>query len=174
MIKMKNITLGALVASFAIFPVQAQDQDYTNYDNVVIGGRSLDNFVGDVNKDLDRALNRSRPVTRAIMGTGIVQVLFECGPDGKPTNISYYRKDQDGDVNRLAVRAVSKIRTMHPLPHGVSENQQYMANIIIASNYLEYEDLSKELNRSEQSRIAVSKGSNKIFAFNQTIPVRRN
>jgi hypothetical protein len=171
---MKNITLGALVASFAIFPIQAQDQDYTNYDNVVIGARSLDRFVGDVNRDLDRGLNRSTPRDQPVLGTGIVQVLFECGPDGKPTNISYYRRDNDGDVNRLAVRAVSRIRTMHPLPSGISENQQYMANIIIAGDYYEYEDLSKELNRSEQSRIAASKGSNKIFAFNQTIPVRRD
>lgn len=171
---MKNIRLAALVASFAIFPVQAQEQDYTNYDTVVIGERSLDNFVSDVNKDLDRGLNRSRPRAQPIIGTGIVQVLFECGPDGKPTNISYYRKDNNRDVNRLAVRAVSKIRTMHPLPSGLSAGQQYMANIIIAHDRFEYEGLSKELNRSEQLRIAAAKGSNKVFAFNQRIPVRRN
>ena len=168
---MKNITLAALVASFAIFPVQAQEQDNTNYDNVVIGGRSLDKFVGDVSKDLNRTLNRSRLPVR---GTGIVQVLFQCGPDGKPTNISYYRKDNNWDVNRFAVHAVSKIPSMHPLPSGISEGQQYMANIIIARDRFEHEDLSKELNRSEQLRIAAAKGSNKIFAFNQTIPVRRN
>ena len=114
---MKNITLAALVASFAIFPVQAQDQDYSNYENVGIGGRSLDKFVSDVSKDLDRTLNRS---SRPVRGTGIVQVLFQCGPDGKPTNISYYRKDNDRDVNRFAVHAVSRIPTMHPLPSGIS------------------------------------------------------
>ena len=168
---MENITLGALVASFALLPVQAQEQDYTNYDNVVIGGRSVDKFVSDVSKDLDRTLNRS---SLPVRGTGIVQVLFQCGPDGKPTNISYYRKDNDRDVNRFAVHAVSRIPTMHPLPGGISEGQQYMANIIIARDRFEHEDLSKELNRSEQLRIAAAKGSNKIFAFNQTIPVRRN
>ena len=171
---MENITLGALVASFALLPVQAQEQDYTNDENVVIGARSLDKFVGDVSKDLDRTLNRSRPRAQPVIGTGIVQVLFECGPDGKPTNISYYRKDNERDVNRFAVHAVSKIRTMHPLPSGISEGQRYMANIIIARDWVEYKDLSKELNRSEQLRIAAAKGSNKIFAFNQTIPVRRN
>ncbi len=175
-VTLKILVATSLIATLAVSsPAQAQNIVVNpNYDNVVIGGRSLDIFVGDVNKELDRTLNRTIPRAQPVMGTGIVQVLFECGPDGKPTNISYYRKDNDGDVNRFAVRAVSKIRTMHPLPHGVSEKQQYMANIIIAGNYLEYEDLSKELNRSEQSRIAASKGSNKIFAFNQTIPVRRN
>ena len=168
---MENITLGALVASFALLPVQAQEQDYTNYDNVVIGGRSVDKFVSDVSKDLDRTLNRS---SLPVRGTGIVQVLFQCGPDGKPTNISYYRKDNDRDVNRFAVHAVSRIPTMHPLPGGISEGQQYMANIIIARDRFELDNLSKELNRSEKSRIAAAKGSNKIFAFNQTIPVRRN
>ena len=168
---MENITLGALVASFALLPVQAQEQDYTNYDNVVIGGRSVDKFVSDVSKDLDRTLNRS---SLPVRGTGIVQVLFQCGPDGKPTNISYYRKDNDRDVNRFAVHAVSRIPTMHPLPGGISEGQQYMANIIIARDRFELDNLSKELNRSEKSRIAAAKGSNKIFAFNQAIPVRRN
>ena len=168
---MKNITLGALVASFALLPVQAQEQDYTNYDNVVIGGRSVDKFISDVTKDLDRTLNRS---SLPVRGTGIVQVLFQCGPDGKPTNISYYRKDNDRDVNRFAVHAVSRIPTMHPLPGGISEGQQYMANIIIARDRFELDNLSKELNHSEKSRIAAAKGSNKIFAFNQTIPVRRN
>ena len=168
---MENITLSALVASFALLPVQAQEQDYTNYDNVVIGGRSVDKFVSDVSKDLDRTLNRS---SLPVRGTGIVQVLFQCGPDGKPTNISYYRKDNDRDVNRFAVHAVSRIPTMHPLPGGISEGQQYMANIIIARDRFELDNLSKELNRSEKSRIAAAKGSNKIFAFNQTIPVRRN
>lgn len=168
---MKNITLGALVASFTLLPVQAQEQDYTNYDNVVIGWRSVDKFVSDVSNDLDRTLNR---LSLPVAGTGIVQILFECGPDGKPTNISYYRKANDRDVNRFAVRAVSKISNMHPLPSGISEGQQYMANIIIARDSVEYRDLAKELNRREQLRIAAAKGSNKIFAFNKTIPVRRN
>ena len=168
---MKNVILAALLASVAIFPVQAQEQDYTNYDNVVIGARSLDKFVGDVSKDLDRTLNRS---SLPVRGIGIVQVFFQCGPDGKPTNISYYRKDNERDVNRFAVHAVSRIPSMHPLPSGISEGQQYMANIIIAHDKFEYDTLSKELNRSEQLRIAAAKGSNKIFAFNQAIPVRRN
>lgn len=168
---MKNITLAALVAAFAICPAQSQEQDYTKYDHVVIGGRSMDKFVGDVSKDLDRTLNRS---TLPVRGTGIVQVLFQCGSDGKPTNISYYRKDNDRDVNRFAVHAVSKIPTMHPLPIGLPEGQQYMANIIIARDSFQHGKLSKELIRSEQSRIAAAKGSNKIFAFNQITPVRRN
>ncbi len=175
-VTLKILVATSLIATLAVSsPAQAQNIVVNpNYDNVVIGGRSLDTFVSNVNEDLNRTLNRSTPRTEPVLGTGIVQVLFECGPDGKPTNISYYRKDDNRGVNRLGMRAVSKIRTMHPLPRGVSENQQYMANIIVASNYLEYVDLSKELNRSEKSRIAASKGSNKIFAFNQTIPVRRD
>ncbi len=172
---MKTMIVSALVTSFTLFPVGIQAQNQTsNYENVVVGGRSVDQFVEDVSQNLDRVLNHSSLTIMPVRGTGVAQVLFRCGPDGKPINISFYRKDDDLDVNRLAVRAVSKIRTMHPLPSGISEDQQYMANIIVARNYSEYMDLSEDLDRSERARIAASTDSHRILAFNQMKPVRRN
>lgn len=171
---MKNMIISALVASFTLFPVGIQAQDQVpNYENVVVGGRSVDQFVEDVSQNLDRVLNHSSLKNMPVRGTGVAQVLFQSGPDGKPINISFYRKDNDQDVNRLAARAVSKIRTMYPLPSGISEDQQYMANIIVARDYLEYLDFSEDLDRSERARIAASTDSHKILAFNQKKPVRR-
>jgi hypothetical protein len=74
---MINIILSALVASFTLFPVgiQAQDQG-PNYENVVVGGRSVDQFVEDVSTNLDRLLNRSSLTDMPVMGTGFAQVLF--------------------------------------------------------------------------------------------------
>lgn len=169
---MKNIILSALMASFTLFPVGIQAQDQApNYENVVVGGRSVDQFVEDVSTNLDRLLNRSSLTDMPVMGTGFAQVLFQSGPDGKPINISFYRKDDDVGVNRLAARAVSKIGSMYPLPSGISEDQQYLVNIIVARDYLEYLNLSEDLDRSERARLAASTDSHKILAFNLKKPV---
>lgn len=108
------------------------------------------------------------------MGTGFAQVLFQSRPGGKPINISFYRKDDDVDVNRLAARAVSKIGSMYPLPSGISEDQQYLVNIIVARDYLEYLNLSEHLDRSERARLAASTDSHKILAFNLKKPLPRH
>ena len=160
---MKNILIVAFATSVAFTPVGllAQEDDI-----VVTSGRSMDRFVEDMSHDLDQALNRSSLRSLQLTGTGIVQISFECGPDGKPTNIAYYRRDDDHDVNRLARNAVRKIRSLHPLPRGISEDQKYLANMIMADDMWEYEALSEELARSEQARIAASKGKPTYFAFN--------
>ena len=164
---MKNILLVAFATSFALTPIglQAQDDDI-----VVTSARSIDRFVNDVSQDLNHTLNRNNRGSNQLTGTGIVQISFECGPDGKPTNIVYYRKDDDYDVNRLARSAVKKIRSMHPLPRGISEDQKYLANMIMARDPWEYKALSEELSRSEQARIAASKGKPTFFAFKLAQP----
>ena len=160
---MKNILLVAVATSLALSPAGIQAQ---NVDIVVSSNRAIDRFVQDVSRDLERELNRP---TRAALfysqGSGVSQVLFECGPDGKPTNISMYSKAGDASVDRRARRAVAKIHSLHPLPQGVDQNQLYLANVIIAEDAREYDQLSAELNQRETQRIAAAKGDRKIFAF---------
>ncbi len=164
---MKKLLFAAFATSLTLMPggLQAQDDDI-----VVTSARSVERFVQDVSHDLDRELNRRNRTNYQLSGTGIVQISFECGPDGKPTNVAYYRKDDNADVNRLARRAVSKIRSMHPLPRGITDDQTFLANIIMADDPVQFEQLSGELYRSEKTRIAASNGSRKVFAFNLAKP----
>lgn len=159
---MKKLLLVAFATSLAMSPTGIHAQQ----DGIVVSsGRSVDNFVEDVSRDLDRQLNRFDVTSPRQQETGLAQVLFECGPDGKPTNIRLYKKS--GFWTGLkARRVVSKIRSLHPLPQGVTHDQLYMANIIIADSPREFEKLSEELKQLEQQRIASSKGDRKIFAFN--------
>ncbi len=159
---MKNILLVAIATSFALSPIGIQAQ---NDDIVVSSSRSIDRFVQDVSRDLDRELNRPMMRSNPVTGTGLAQVLFEAGPDGKPTNIKMYHRAGDVAVDRLARRAVAKIRSLQPLPRGVEQDQLYLANIIIASDTREFDELSEELNERETNRIAAAKGDRKIFAF---------
>jgi hypothetical protein len=158
---MKKILFVAIATSLALFPAGIQAQ----HDEIVVSsGRSVDNFVEDVSHDLDRQINRRSLRSYQMQETGVAQVLFECGPDGKPTNITMYNKSGPG-IGRLARRAVSGIRSLHPLPKGVTNDQLYLANIIIANDPRQFDKLSNELNQREEQRIAAAKGDRKIFAF---------
>ena len=169
---MKHILTAVITASLAILPTGLSAE---KPDIVVSSGRSIDNFVEDVATDINRELNRKSYRMRAIQGTGVAQVLFESSPYGEPINLKMYRHARDEGVNRLARRAVSRIRSLHPLPQGVDQDQLYLANIIIANDAREYDQLSRDLNQREAQRIASAKGDRKVFAFNLSAsPYSRN
>jgi periplasmic protein TonB len=159
---MKKLLFVALATSLAVSPTGIHAQE----DGIVVSsGRSVDDFVNDVSRDLDRELNRIDISSPRHLENGVAQVLFECGPDGKPINVRLYKKS--GFWTGLkARRVVSKIRSLHPLPQGVSHDQLYLANIIIADSPREFEELSEELEQLEKQRIASAKDGRKIFAFN--------
>lgn len=158
---MKKLLFVAVAASLAISPsgIQAQQDGI-----VVSSARSVDDFVNAVSRDLSRSLTPPSLRSYPLDATGLAQVLFECGPDGKPTKIRIYNKSGAG-IGLLARRAVAKIRSLHPLPQGVNNDQLYMANIIVADTPRQFDKLSAELNRREKQRIAAAKGDRKIFAF---------
>ncbi len=159
---MKKLVSVAFAASLALpfSAIQAQ-----NADIVVSSSRSIERFVEDISHDLGRNLEWPNPNRSDLQGTGVAQVLFQCGPDGKPANITLYRKSGSTKVNWLAKRAVSRINVLHPLPNGVSEDQLYLANIIIADSPVQYAQLSQKLNKREAQRLASGKDRGKIFAF---------
>ncbi len=160
---MKNILYVAIATSLAFSPTSIVAQPSDREDIVV---SSIDRFIDEVARDLDRNLNRSPRVLHAPQGVGLVQVQFECDQNGQPANVTFYRKSDDPRANRLAREAVSKIKSLHPLPAGVEKNQVFMANIILADTNLQFAELSDQLKRSEAERIAASAGKPKVFAIN--------
>ena len=159
---MKKLLFVAFATSLAVCPTSIHAQQ----DGIVISaGRSVDDFGADVSRHLDRQLDRIDNSSPWQQESGVAQVLFECGPDGKPINVRMYKKA--GFWTDLKARkVVSKIRSLHPLPQGVTQDQLFLANIIIANSPQEFQELSEKLNVLEKQRIASSKGDRKIFAFN--------
>ncbi|MDZ4308530.1 hypothetical protein [Allopontixanthobacter sp.] len=160
---MKILASVAIAASLALplSAIQAQKADI-----VVSSNRSIERFAEDISRDLDRHLQSPTPLRSQVQESGVAQVLFQCGPDGKPANITMYRGASSLAVNRLAKRAVSKIKVLHPLPSGLSEDQLYLANIIIANSPVQHAQLSRQLQKREAQRLASGKDLRKIFAFN--------
>lgn len=159
---MKKLVFAAFAASLTL-PLSATQAQ--NPDIVVSSSRSIEKFVEDISQDLSENLEWSNPLRSDLQGTGVAQVLFQCGADGKPVNITMYRKAGSQKVNWLAKRAVSRIDVLHPLPNGVSEDQLYLANIIIADSPVQYAQLSRKLNKREAQRLASPNGRGNILAF---------
>lgn len=159
---MKKLVAAAFAASLTLplSAIQAQ-----NADIVVSSSRPIAQFVEDISRDLERNLEWPNSDRSSLRGTGLAQVLFQCTPDGKPVNIRVYHRVGSSRVERVAKRAVSRIKVLYPLPNGVTEDRLILANIIIADSPSQYAQLSRELNKREAQRLASGKDRGKIFAL---------
>lgn len=147
----------ALAAATLVAPVQSQDI-------VVTSERSLDRFVEDVSANLDSELERAHIPLRSDPN-GYAIVRFECGADGKPRNVTLFRRARDADVNRMARQAVGRLSSLHPLPRDLRDGQVIQANVVIARSEDHYQRLAAELSRSEAKRIASSESERRVVAL---------
>lgn len=146
---MKTTITLALALSLATGATVARGEE----DIVVTQARSVDQMVDDVTHDLDRHL-RYLPEGS---GNGYAMVRFTAGPDGRPDNVSVYRASGSIGATNVAVRAVKRIKTLRPLPPEIDENQQFLAQIVIASDHWSKQRLENELEQAEAERLASSK-----------------
>ena len=135
---------------------------------VVSSTRSTDVMIEQVNADLDRQLNIASRRDRQLIGAGIAIVRFQCDENGKPDNVALFRRSGDRAVDRTAMRAVSKLSTLHPLPASLEKDQLFQANIVLAQDYVTLDRLSKKLEREEAARIASSPGERTVLALGVT------
>lgn len=70
---------------------------------------------------------------------GIVRVKFQCSDNGAPTSVSLADSSGFHDLDRAALRGVSHIRSLHPLPEGMSSNQRYQAVVLFAADQRSYD-----------------------------------
>jgi TonB family protein len=92
---------------------------------------TLAQWTAGVGSQIDKVLRYPTDIMNENM-SGIASVRFQCSDDGKPTAMTVSRKSGWRDLDREAVRAVAKLKTMHPLPDGLKHDQHYVANILFA------------------------------------------
>jgi TonB family protein len=68
------------------------------------------------------------------MPTGIVAVKFGCSESGAPSSVQLYKTSGNRRLDRAAMRAVSKIATLHPLPARLRHEQQYIVRVLFANS----------------------------------------
>lgn len=87
-------------------------------------------------KLLDRSLARNR--NWPAQTEGVVAVKFLCSDTGAPSNIVLLQSSGSKRLDNVAMKAVGRIATLHPLPDGVSHNQKFVATILFAENQQSY------------------------------------
>lgn len=87
-----------------------------------------------VQKLLDKELRYPEPMAGAPVPTGIVRVKFNCSDTGRPDQVTLLKKSGYSALDREAVRAVSRIVSLHPLPSGFKPDQHYEAAIVFAAD----------------------------------------
>jgi protein TonB len=96
---------------------------------------ALNDWSARVQKALDHNLQYTPqlgPVTSP--GTGVVWIKFNCSESGRPDKISLSRSSGDGMLDREAMRAMSRVATLHPLPTGFNHGQRFEAMVVFASD----------------------------------------
>ena len=155
---MKLLLATALATSLLILPFTyfAHGREAPDGDDIVVRTDGQMEFVQKASRDLTTQLDRHARFVRYPGGSGIVQVRFERGEDGRPDNVKLYRKSGRGALDGLALRAVRKMRVMKNMPSDIPANQQFLANIVVSDTVWEHTLLSEELELRERARIAAS------------------
>ncbi|WP_435199413.1 energy transducer TonB family protein [Qipengyuania sp. 902] len=146
----------AVTASLLATPLASQE--------IVVSPTSPSEFADNVQKDLDRHLRQIR-VSPQSAPSGAASVRFTAGVDGRPENVTIYRKSGSSQVDRASRRAVSRLTSLSPLPRGSANGQVIQANIIFANNEKQAERLSRQLAREESRRLASSPAERSVLAL---------
>lgn len=122
-------------------------------------------FVEKVSRDLDRQLRVAARLENAPNGEGISIVRFSRASDGVADNVKLYRASGKRGFDRIAMKAVSRLRSLDRAPDGVGQNQVYQANIIFAEDGRGADELRQQLAAEEAARIASGPSEGTVLAF---------
>ncbi|MBR0553452.1 energy transducer TonB family protein [Stakelama marina] len=131
---MNMLKSAALAAGFAcVLPVgMASGQDSSQM--VVTAQPEVTQWAAATSRELERHLYYPRTLFGREPDQGIVTVHFLCSEDGRPANAVIARSSKNAALDRAAVRAVERIRTLHPLPRGATPQQRFSAVILFANS----------------------------------------
>lgn len=159
MYKLISLTLAtAASAAFLAQPLLSQ--------NIIVTPQiSHQEFVEKVSQDLNRQLRAAAQMDTVPDGEGISIVRFTRDSEGDAANVKIYRASGKGGFDRIAKRAVNRLRSLDSLPAGAGSDQVYQANVIFAETWWDAEDLEQQLAAEEATRLASSPTERQVFAF---------
>lgn len=159
---MKRSVLACLAIVSAI-PAAAAPGDPNNDIVAVAPNTSIQQWVSTVSERLDGTLRY--PYTfREPAPSGTVSVTFKCSESGEPAAIQVVRQSGNSSLDRAAVSAVQRIKSLHPLPMGIGREQLFQANIVFATD-------ERALAKEEAALRTASRHSNEALAMNGQAPL---
>ena len=134
---MRLIALAAIAAAIGVPTSSAANQDHT----IVVGNApTVAQWSNTIGSKLERNLSRM-PATPE----GMVSVRFRCSEEGRPTAIKMWQTSDSARLDDVARRTVANLKSMHPLPQGIGEDQVYEATIIVAATQYDLDRQIKQL-----------------------------
>ena len=124
-------------------------------DNIeVLGSSTVHAWTQNVSRDIDENIGQEIRKYRmhGQTPTGVASVRFLCSETGEPTSVELMRRSPNRQLNDVARSAVSGIKTLHPLPQGVGNDQVFVANIVVATNEADYARYMNTLRDDQQGK----------------------
>ncbi|WP_374295770.1 energy transducer TonB [Sphingomonas sp.] len=159
---MKAIASWALIGS-ALFagPASAQQAHTGNPavrhgPDIVVQGAppTLEHWTRGISRTLDDALEYPSLTPGWAPAEGIVSVRFLCSEAGTPAAVRIFKTSGDRQLDRAAVRAVQRIKSMHPLPNGLKPTQIYEANVLFSLSPQHHDRMIAKLRQEAEKRNA--------------------
>ena len=129
-------------------------------------GPSITEWSSAVSQDLDRSLTAiaNAPLQHRRLPNGLVSVRFRLNEAGRPEAIEIAQKSGSAELDGIGRQAVARLQNVHALPSGVGKDQVFEANILIASDGVEYDRQFAAL-RQRQETLAAARQEGRVLAF---------
>ena len=156
---MKAISLACFAGLFlcaAASPVSARQEV------VVQPGPSLAAWSATVGRRLDDGLRWPARIWSGGREEGVARVAFRCSEDGRPAEVALMRSSGVPEFDHEAMRAVRKIKTLHPLATGIGHDQRYAAVVSFGTSQASVDRQRARAMREDQSLAAISRGGGRL------------
>lgn len=117
----------ALLCTMTPAPIAAQS-------DIVVQPPTLAHWSAAISRELNATLRYPRTDPGWVTPEGTAWVDFTCSEAGKPAGMTVAQRSGSTALDRAAMAAVERIKTMHPLPVGIGHDQRYRAVIMFATS----------------------------------------
>lgn len=105
-----------------------------NPNTVIVNAPTLASWSANVSRSLGAAMRYPHFFSNELPVEGTARVRFACSPSGTPAGLELVRSSGDRRIDRAAFRAIMRLKTLHPLPAGLSADQHYVAAVVFATS----------------------------------------
>lgn len=155
---MKLLTLFA-AAVVLLFPGVAATQSTDTSVVVVAKPVTQAQWSRTITRKLDRALRSPVVFSNEIPPTGIVSVRFHAGDGGRPMAIEVARTSGTRRLDREAIAAIGRLRTLGPMPATFRPDQRFLANILFAKDQEQFDRQTALLRREAAARSVAARSA---------------
>lgn len=120
------------LATLLVVPLTASAQVNGTSDITVAAPRdkaALARWTTWVGKAITDNLEYPRVLGPSNAPSGIVDVAFNCSDSGQPSKVKVTHSSGSSRLDDAALRAIQRVKTLHPLPEGIGHDQVYKARL---------------------------------------------